>query len=290
MGADVPVLGSSQKAETPLVTGGTQRISRSRAGLTWWQRFGEPALVVLCVIGGWELLTRTGVLPAQDLPPATVIGAAFIGDIQQLRVWEALGATLASWAIGLAASIIVGIPAGLLLGSSRLSYLLFQPSLEFIRTIPSIAALPLLILLLGTRGLELAAAMTFFGAVWPIVIQTMYGVRDLDPTTMDAGRAYGLSRLQLFTRIVLPSALPYIATGLRLGAVVGLLLSVAASLIAGGKGIGFLIVNASFSGVPELVYARIVLTGIMGLGVTLTLVAIESRLLFWHASHRRAVT
>ena len=70
----------------------------------------------------------------------------------------------------------------------------------------------------------------------------------------------------------------------------GLLLSVAASLIAGGRGIGFLIVNAAFSGVPELVYARIVLTGIMGLGVTLTLVVIESRLLFWHSSHRRVVT
>jgi ABC-type nitrate/sulfonate/bicarbonate transport system permease component len=246
--------------------------------------------VVLCLIGVWELLTRTGILPAQDLPPATAVGAAFIGDVQQFRVWEALGATLASWAIGLAAAIAVGIPAGLLLGSSRLSYLLFQPSLEFIRTIPSIAALPLLILLLGTRGLSLAAAMTFLGAVWPIAIQTMYGVRDVDPTTMDAGRAYGLNRFQLFARIVLPSALPYIATGLRLGAVVGLLLSVAASLIAGGTGIGFLIVNASFSGVPELVYARILLTGIMGLGVTITLVAIESKLLFWHASHRRAET
>lgn len=277
MTADVPVQGSSQE-------------TRSRPRLTWWQRIGEPAVVVVCVIGAWELLTRSGLLPAQDLPPATAIGAAFVGDVQELRVWQALGATLASWAMGLAAAIIVGIPAGLLLGSSRLSYLLFQPSLEFIRTIPSIAALPLLILLLGTRGRELAAAMTFLGAVWPIVIQTMYGVRDVDPTTKDAGRAYGLGRLQVFARIVLPSALPYIATGLRLGAIVGLLLAVAASLIAGGTGIGFLIVNASFSGVPELVYARIVLTGIMGLGVTLMLVAIESRLLFWHASHRRAET
>jgi ABC-type nitrate/sulfonate/bicarbonate transport system permease component len=263
---------------------------RSKAGLTWWQRIGEPALVVLCVIGAWELLTRTGVLPAQDLPPATVIGAAFIRDVQQFRVWEALGATLTAWAIGLAASIAVGIPAGLLLGSSRLSYLLFQPSLEFIRTIPSIAALPLLILLLGTRGYQLAAAMTFLGAVWPIMIQTMYGVRDVDPTTKDAGRAYGLGPVQLFTRIVLPSALPYIATGLRLGAIVGLLLSVAASLIAGGNGIGYLIINASFSGVPALVFARILLTGITGLAVTLILVAIESRLLFWHASHRRSAT
>jgi ABC-type nitrate/sulfonate/bicarbonate transport system permease component len=255
-----------------------------------WQRFGEPAVVLLCVVGLWELLTRTGVLPAEDLPPATVVGSAFIGDIQQVRVWQGLGATLTAWAVGVAAAIAVGIPLGLLLGSSRLSYRLFQPSLEFVRTIPSIAALPLLILLLGTAGYKLAAAMAFLGAVWPILIQTMYGVRDVDPVTKDAGRAYGLGPVQLFTRIVLPSAFPYIATGLRLGAILGLLLSVAASLIAGGEGIGFLIVNASFSGVPALVYARILLTGIMGLGVTLLLVAMESKLLFWHASRRRTVT
>lgn len=290
MGADAPALTSAQEAKRPLLFRSARSTPRSKAGLTRWQRIGEPALVVLGVIGAWELLTRTGVLPAEDLPPASVIAAAFIGDIQQVRVWEGLGATLTSWAIGLAASVIVGIPAGLLLGSSQISYRLFQPSLEFIRTIPSIAALPLLILLLGTRGYKLAAAMTFLGAVWPIMIQTMYGVRDVDPTTKDAGRAYGLGPFQLFTRIVLPSAFPYIATGLRLGAIVGLLLAVAASLIAGGTGIGFLIVNASFSGVPELVYARIVLTGIVGLGVTLLLVAIENRLLFWHASHRRTVT
>jgi NitT/TauT family transport system permease protein len=290
MDADAPVHGAAQQAGRPFPNESAPRVPPSRARLSWWQRVGEPAIVILCVIGAWEVLTQTGILPSKDLPPASVIGAAFIKDVQQLRVWEGLGATLTSWAIGLAAAIVAGIPTGLLLGSSLLTYRLFQPSLEFIRTIPSIAALPLLILLLGTRGYQLAAAMTFLGAVWPIMIQTMYGVRDVDPTTKDAGRAYGLGPVQLFTRIVLPSALPYIATGLRLGAIVGLLLSVAASLIAGGTGIGYLIVNASFSGVPELVYARILLTGIMGLGVTLLLVAIESRLLFWHASHRRAAT
>jgi ABC-type nitrate/sulfonate/bicarbonate transport system permease component len=289
MSENVPVGGVSQEARKAFLFAG-RREERVKAGLSSWQRIGEPALVVLCVIAVWELLTRSGVLPAEDLPPASVVGVAFIQDIQHLRVWEALGSTLIAWAIGLAGSIAIGIPGGLLLGSSQLSYRLFQPSLEFIRNIPSIAALPLLILLIGTAGYRLAAAMTFLGAVWPILIQTMYGVRDVDPTTKDAGRAYGLGPIQLFTRIVLPSAFPYIATGLRLGAILGLLLSVAASLIAGGNGIGYLIINASFSGVPALVYARILLTGITGLAVTLILVAIESRLLFWHASYRRSAT
>jgi ABC-type nitrate/sulfonate/bicarbonate transport system permease component len=118
----------------------------------------------------------------------------------------------------------------------------------------------------------------------------MYGVQDVDPATKDTGRAYGLRRTQLFTRIVLPSALPYITTGIRLAAVTGLLLSVASSLIAGGGGIGFMITNALFSGVPELAYARIVLTGIVGLVLTLLLTLLEVRVLFWHASVRKVLT
>ena len=245
--------------------------------------------MVLALLVVWELLARTGVLPGRALPPPTAIGRAFVADVQQAAVWKALGSTMGSWAIGLAAVVVVGVPLGLLLGVNRIAYLATQPSFEFIRTIPSIAALPLLILMFGT-GLKLAAVMVFLGALWPVLIQTMYGVRDVDPATKDTGRAYGLGRSQLFTRIVLPSALPYIATGIRLAAVIGLLLSVASSLIAGGGGIGFMITNASFSGVPELAYARIALTGIVGLLLTLLLTFAETRILFWHTSVRKVLT
>jgi ABC-type nitrate/sulfonate/bicarbonate transport system permease component len=263
--------------------------SASTRQLSTWQRFGEPLGVVLIVSAIWELLTRSGILPSRDLPPTTAIAAAFVGDVQQSDVWYAVGATMGSWAIGFAAAIIVGVLVGLMLGRSLIGYLIAQPTLEFIRTIPSIAALPLLILLYGT-GLELAMIMVFLGAVWPVIIQTMYGVRDVDPTAKDAGRAYGLNRGQLFIRIVLPSALPYIATGIRLGAVLGLILSVAASLLGGGQGIGYLIEIASYSSTPELVFARIALVGLMGLCITLVLTILESKVLFWHESQRKVFT
>jgi NitT/TauT family transport system permease protein len=241
------------------------------------------------MLGVWEMLVRGGVLPSESLPPPSAIGRAFFEDVRQPVVWEALGSTMGSWAVGLAAVVVVGVPVGLLLGVNRIAYLATQPSFEFIRTIPSIAALPLLILMFGT-GPKLAAVMVFLGSLWPVLIQTMYGVQDVDPATKDTGRAYGLGRTQLFTRIVLPSALPYITTGIRLAAVIGLLLSVASSLIAGGGGIGFMITNASFSGVPELAYARIALTGIVGLILTLLLTLLEVKVLFWHASVRKVLT
>jgi ABC-type nitrate/sulfonate/bicarbonate transport system permease component len=249
---------------------------------------GEPTAVIICLAVVWEVLTRAEVLPSRDLPPVTAIAAALAGDLQEPRLWSAVAATLLAWAIGISGAVLIGVPIGLSLGSQKLLYLTCQPSLEFIRTIPSVAALPLLILFFGSRGPALPATMAFLAAVWPIVIQTMYGVRDVDPTTKDTGRAYGLGRFQLFQRVVVPSALPYVATGVRLGTVLGLLLAVASSLIAGGEGLGFLIVSASFSGVPELVYARILLAGLIGLLVTGVLLFVESRVLFWHSSHRVA--
>jgi ABC-type nitrate/sulfonate/bicarbonate transport system permease component len=161
--------------------------------------------------------------------------------------------------------------------------------LEFVRTVPSIAALPLLILLLGI-SLRLAVVMVLAGALWPVLIQTMYGVQDVDPAAKDVGRAYGLGRVRLFTRIVLPSSLPYIATGIRLAAVIGLLLSVSASLLAGGEGIGYLITKAMYSNNPGLIYARIALTGIAGLLVSLSVTYMEKKLLFWHPSQRKVLT
>jgi ABC-type nitrate/sulfonate/bicarbonate transport system permease component len=182
--------------------------------------------------------------------------------------------------------IIVGVPIGMLLGLSRFAYRATQPTLEFIRTVPSIAGLPLLILLLGI-SFRLAVVMVIAGAVWPVVIQAMYGVRDVDPVAKQVGRAYGLSRPQVVVRIVLPSSLPYVATGIRLASLIALLLSVSASLLAGGQGIGYLIVQAMDADQPALMYARILLLGIVGLLISLAVSAMEKRLLFWHASHQR---
>ena len=248
-------------------------------------RLLEPAAVVLAALVAWQAVVKLGVLPERDVPAVTTIVAELADDLQGATLWESIAQTLLAWALGLAIVIAVGIPVGLALGASSLAYRSTNLLFEFVRTIPSIAALPLLILLYGA-GRELATVLVVLTALWPLLIQTMYGVRDVDPVTRDTGRAYGLGRRQMLTRIVIPSASPYIATGLRLSATIGLILAIAASLVAGGEGLGNAIANASTTGQVPLMYSRILVAGLLGLLVTLAFTRLERRFLHWHPSYR----
>jgi ABC-type nitrate/sulfonate/bicarbonate transport system permease component len=185
--------------------------------MRWLRRFGEPFLVVVVILAIFEVLVRSGVIDSHALPAPTTIVASFFDDIQHGAVWSALGGTLLAWVVGMLGVIVIGVPLGMLLGLNRTVYSATQPTFEFIRTVPSIAALPLLILLFGISA-RLAELMVFVGAIWPVLIQAMYGVQDVDPAAKDLGRAYGLGRLRLFFQIVLPSSLPYVIIGLRFAA------------------------------------------------------------------------
>lgn len=258
----------------------------------WLRRIAHalsPLVLPILFLGVGEALIRGGVLVNDSLPAPSLVAQALFDDVQHSEVWSALGSTMAAWGIGLGAVIIVGVPIGALLGLNRASYAATQPTLEFIRTVPSIAALPLLILILGT-SLRLAVVMVIAGALWPVLIQTMYGVRDVDPVAKDVGRVYGLRRDQVVGRIVMPSSLPYVATGIRLASLIALLLSVSATLIAGGQGIGYQIVQAMNAADAPLMYARIVLLGLAGVVVSLSVNVAERRLLHWHASQRKETT
>ena len=188
MGADVPVHGGSQE---------TQKLSFRRRPAHFAFEGGAH------VVAAHRRASRRGSLchrrvgtPNEDRCPAGSGPAAGDGDRRRIHRRYPAASRLAG---ARRDARFVGDrpggihhrrhPVGTAAGKQPALLPAFQPSLEFIRTIPSIAALPLLILLLGTRGLSLAAAMAFLGAVWPIVIQTMYGVRDVDPMTKDAGRA-----------------------------------------------------------------------------------------------------
>jgi NitT/TauT family transport system permease protein len=250
-------------------------------------RYAEPALVVASLLATWELLTRAGVLRRQDIPPVTTIVGRFVSDVQTRVLWDAVAQSVGAWAAALGLVIIIAIPLGLLLGSSRRAYEATHLTLEFLRTIPSIAALPLLIFIFGV-GFRLTVVLGILTALWPLLIQTTYGVHDVDPVARETGRVYGLSRSQQFTRIVLPGALPYIATGLRLSGGIALIVSIATSLVVGGEGLGKLIASAAQNGQTELMYARILLTSLVGLAVAYTLMRLERRALQWHPSQWEA--
>jgi ABC-type nitrate/sulfonate/bicarbonate transport system permease component len=253
--------------------------------------FGERILVVASIaaaLGLWELISRTGVISQQDLPSMSASFGELWSLAQTSAFWTAFGQTVRGWALGLAIAAALAIPIGIFLGSSEFAAASFRVPIEFLRPIPSAALIPLLFLTLGTT-LKSEIFLATFGAFWPLLVQTMYGVRDTDPLALDTGRSFGLSRFERLYRIKLPSAVPYIATGLRISSTVSLILAFTAELFMGTPGLGQAVNYAQAYGLYEQLYAYALATGFLGVAIHLATAAVERRALRWHPSQRVGV-
>jgi NitT/TauT family transport system permease protein len=158
-----------------------------------------------------------------------------------------------------------------------------RPVVEFLRPIPSVALVPL-VLLLTRSDVRMEVAVIIYAAVWPVLINTLYGVREVDPLAQDTLRSYGFGPLDVLRRVTLPSAAPFIMTGIRLAASTALIVAVAVELNGGRtNGIGvFLIQAESGGGDISVMIASILWVGVLGLIINALLVATERRLFRWH--------
>jgi len=143
------------------------------------------------------------------------------------------------------------------------------------------------VLVYGT-GLQSKVFLAVYASFWPVLVQAIYGVQDIDPVAMDTARSFGFSRLRRLVRVTLPSALPYIATGLRISSAVSLVLVVTAELVIGAPGLGREINAARQGGATDLMYALIIVTGLVGWLLNIAFVRVERRVLHWHPSQREA--
>jgi ABC-type nitrate/sulfonate/bicarbonate transport system permease component len=246
-----------------------------------------PWLSVLGVLALFELLPRVGVLPSDHFPPISETLSTLFDQFGESRFWEAVGNTLEGWALGLGIAAGLAIPIGIVIGSSRLLYRATRGVIEFLRPIPSVALIPLAILIYGT-GLQSKVFLAAFASFWQVLVATLYGVQDVDPVATDTARSFGLSRPQRLLRVTLPSAIPYIATGVRIASAVSLILTVTAELVIGAAGLGRSINLARSGGNEELMYALILATGVLGLLLNAVLQRVERRVLHWHPSQRTA--
>jgi len=244
------------------------------------------ALVLFAIL---ELLTRAELVNPTYLPPASTILATVGGLLVDPEFLANLGGTLLAWSLGMLVAVALAIPLGLVLGSSSRSYLASITAIELLRPIPSVALIPLVILLMG-RGLDTKVALIAYAGTWPILLNTIYGMREVDPLAKETARAYGLGRGAILWRISLRAASPFIYTGIRISAAIALILAISAELLAGGgAGIGTWMIANSETGVPrELLYAGIVVTGLIGLLINALMVAGERRLFAWHQRVRAA--
>ena len=240
---------------------------------------------VVSLLAVLELMTRIELLASRHFPPPSETLRTLAGELDGASLWSDVGSTLEGWAVGLALAVAVAVPLGVAVGSSALLYRSLRFPIEFLRPVPSVALIPLVVLVYGT-GLESKVFLVFFAALWPLLVQTIYGMQDTDPVARDTARAFRVGRARRLVAVTLPGAAPYIATGLRISSSIALVLAVTAELVIGIDGLGQSIHLAGQSGAVERMYALIVVTGIAGWAVNSVFARAERRVLHWHPAAR----
>lgn len=233
----------------------------------------------------WELVPRTGIVAPRFLPPASEAIAVLFRQAALPTFWQAVGATTQAWALGLAIAIVLATTSGFLIGTSRFMKKFTHSTVEFLRPIPSVALIPLAVLLFGVK-IESTLMLVVYASFWQVFIQVLYGVADVDNVAMQTAKSYGLSRFARIRHVVFPTALPYLMTGVRLAAAVALILAVTAGLVIGSAGLGHEIAAAQSAGAISEMYALVLTTGLIGVAINLVMRVIERRTLSWHSSVR----
>ncbi|TMR90266.1 ABC transporter permease [Nonomuraea basaltis] len=241
---------------------------------------GAAGAAGLLAVG--ELLIRFAMSDDLTFPaPSTILYEAVL-LLVDTDFLTGLGTTLTNWALGLLIAIGISVPLGVLLGALPPVERAIRPVLEFMRPIPSVAIIPLAILLIPVDGL-MKISVIVYACMWPILINTLYGMRDVDPLAKESLRSFGFGPLAVLARVSLPSAAPFVATGVRIAAGIALILAVSAELLAGGTaGIGVYVIQASSGNRMDLMMAATFWAGIFGVIANLVLQAGERRLFHWH--------
>jgi ABC-type nitrate/sulfonate/bicarbonate transport system permease component len=239
-----------------------------------------PALVSMAVIllvwqaaSGLDSLTNT-------LPSVGSTFNALWTALGTVELWQAIGLTLLQAFVGLIIGLALAIPTGLLLGLSKFGYFSSQFTLNFLRVIPPIVIIPILLLVLGPT-----MQMAFFIVGWPVffimTMQTAYGVRDTDPVLLETMKCYRQSTFRQIVYARIPSAAPFMALGLRICVVVAVLGSTVAGLIGGAPGLGQTLYFAESQGMVPETFALVVLLGIIGLSVSRIVERVHPKIVFW---------
>lgn len=246
---------------------------------------GGIGLLVLFVVA--EVISRSGIVSEVFLPPTSVVLLRVVELLVDPGFLSQVLATLYAWAIGLSICIVVSVTVGVLLGSSRRAYSASRAVVEFIRPIPSVALIPVAMVALGNDA-EMKIALIVFSTSWPVLFNTIYGMHDVDPIAKLTAKSFGRGRVATLFSVSLPSAAPFIFTGIRIAASVALIVAVSTELLAGASdGLGRWMLEAGATGNrPDLVYAATIIAGLIGLAINGLLVLVERRFLSWQPALR----
>lgn len=249
------------------------------------KQFGATLIVrrivaVLLLLGLWQLVVALKIAPSMT-PGVWDVVVSIWQVLASATFWEALAQTLTAALAGWAIAAVVGIVLGLIIGSLPPVDRVTSVLVDFGRSFPVIALMPVVIMLLGTN-IRMEIVVVALSCLWPILVQTIYGSRRLEAAVADTVRVFRIPPLLRFRRVLLPAATPFIATGLRISASISILIAVSVEVISQTPGVGRQITFAQELQKWDVAFAYLFFAGLLGWGIATGLSKLEARVLKWN--------
>jgi ABC-type nitrate/sulfonate/bicarbonate transport system permease component len=249
-------------------------------------KIGAELAVPVALLAAWQIWT------AQAQSPRFPRLSTILVEFKDMWLFSEFGThvvpSLERIGLGFAIAVVAGVAIGIPLGLSRWARLWAMPHIEYWRAIPPPALLPISIVLLHSIGNVQKVSFIAFFCLFPVLLNTIDGVRGIDPTLSDTARSYGLGRLERIRRIVLPAALPQIAAGMRNSLSLAVIMMVLSEYFSSTSGVGYVLLISKNTFQLAPMWAAIVLIGLLGYLLNLLFIAAERRLLAWHRGWRAA--
>jgi ABC-type nitrate/sulfonate/bicarbonate transport system permease component len=232
------------------------------------------------LFGLWELLARAGFISPIVAPAPSRILVALMNELRTGELESHLAATAGRLSIGLLLGGTVGILTGMAMGLSTRLRAFADPFVAAAHPLPKIAILPIVMVFLGV-GEESKVAVIALGVFFPMLINTMTGVRQISPTYFDVAKSYGATRWKVFTRVVVPASMPMILSGLRIGLNIALVVTISIEIVAASRGLGALIWLSWEVLRIEVLYAALFVTAALGICFNILMQFLLGRLVPW---------
>ncbi|MCZ7358164.1 MAG: ABC transporter permease [Candidatus Methanoperedens sp.] len=249
-------------------------------GISFLRNGIQRSLIIVIFLALWEILPDAGIVDRAFLPPVSEVVAALIKMLSSGILIEHILISLQRAFLGFALAVLVAIPLGILMGWYKLFERFVDPLIQAFRNTSTLALYPVFILFLGI-GEASKVALLFQASLWPILINTISGVKNVDPLLIKSARSMAVSNVFIFRKVVLPSSIPSIASGIRMSASISLVVLVAAEMIGAKSGLGFLIINSQYNFMIPEMYAAIVTLVVLGLALNYALVWLEKKATGW---------
>ena len=278
-------VGEKARGETADTPGAPDRLSHGlvkHAG-----RWFPAVLILLGLVGLWQLVVSLNDIPHWKLPAPSAIGEELWGSRVLLlgHTWVTLKEVL----LGFAIALVIGVVLAGLISLSRTLERVIYPSVIASQTIPIIVIAPLLLIWLG-YGMQHKVIVVALISFFPIVVNTVDGLKSADSDVINLLRTLGANRWQVFTKVQVPNSLPYMFSGIKIAITVSVIGAVIGEWVGSSEGLGYLAIRSKSQFLSERVYATVVILSVMGIGLFLITGLLERLLLPWYYNQRRRQT